>query len=51
MPALGRRAWVPAHCEDLVQSIATQASGSDPAAVSAEIDRLVALNRRIHERD
>ena len=51
MAALARRAWVPAHCEDLVQSIAAETAARDPAATSDEIDRLVALNRRIHERD
>ncbi|MFN7194874.1 MAG: serine hydroxymethyltransferase, partial [bacterium] len=51
MPALARRAWVPSPSEDLVQSIAAETAARDPAGISAEIDQLIAANRRIHERD
>jgi glycine hydroxymethyltransferase len=51
MPALSRRDWVPAACEDLVQSIAATTAAADAAALDAEIDRLVEQNRAIHERD
>ena len=51
MAALARRAWVPGACEDLVQAIATETAARDAAATAAEIDRLIAANRRIHERD
>ncbi len=46
---LERRPWVPAPCEDLVQSIAAEASQRDSEANFHEIARLVAENRRIHE--
>jgi glycine hydroxymethyltransferase len=48
---LHRRPWVPAPSEDLVRAVAaaTAAAGSD--ATAAEIDRLVAHNRRIHDED
>ena len=46
---LERRAWVPAACEDLVQSIAAQTARLDSEAVFHELARLVAENRRIHD--
>ncbi|WP_298825510.1 serine hydroxymethyltransferase [uncultured Piscinibacter sp.] len=46
---LERRPWVPAPCEDLVQSIAADAAQLDGEAVFHEIARLVAENRRIHD--
>ncbi len=46
---LERRPWVPAPCEDLVQSIAADASRRDSEAHFQEIARLVAENRRIHD--
>jgi glycine hydroxymethyltransferase len=46
---LERRPWVPAPCEDLVQSIAAQTARQDSEAVFHEIARLVAENRRIHD--
>jgi glycine hydroxymethyltransferase len=51
MTALARRPWVPAACEDLVQSIAAATAAADAAVLDAEIDRLAALNRAIHEHD
>jgi len=48
---LHRRAWVPSHCEDLVQSIAAATAQARPAAVAADIERLVQENHRIHDRD
>jgi len=51
MPALIRRPWVPPTCEDLVQRLAGQAAASAVDALSDEVDRLVELNRTIHERD
>jgi glycine hydroxymethyltransferase len=51
MPALARRAWVPAPSEDLVQSVAAETAARDADSISADIDRLIAANRRIHERD
>lgn len=46
---LERRPWVPAPCEDLVQSIAAQTARLDSEAVFHELARLVAENRRIHD--
>ncbi len=46
---LERRPWVPAPCEDLVQSIAAQTAQQDSEAIFHEIGRLVAENRRIHD--
>ncbi len=51
MPALSRRPWVPPACEDLVQTVAEQAAASDIEALGDEIDRLVEVNRTIHEHD
>ncbi|QTN23471.1 DegT/DnrJ/EryC1/StrS family aminotransferase [Rhizobacter sp. AJA081-3] len=46
---LERRHWVPAPCEDLVQTVAAQTSRLDGPAIFDEIARLVAENRRIHD--
>ncbi len=46
---LERRPWVPAPCEDLVQTVAAQTSRLDGPAIFDEIARLVAENRRIHD--
>jgi glycine hydroxymethyltransferase len=46
---LERRPWVPAPCEDLVQTVAAQTAKLDGPAIFDEIARLVAENRRIHD--
>jgi glycine hydroxymethyltransferase len=46
---LQRRSWVPARSEDLVQAIARATAARDVEAVDAEVGRLVADNRRIHD--
>lgn len=46
---LERRPWVPAPCEDLVQSIAAQTAQQDSEAIFHELAGLVAENRRIHD--
>ena len=46
---LERRPWVPAPCEDLVQSIAADTAQRDSEATFHEIARLVGENRRIHD--
>lgn len=46
---LARRPWVPAPCEDLVQSIAAATAMRDSEAIFHEIAHLVAENRRIHD--
>jgi glycine hydroxymethyltransferase len=51
MTSLVRRSWVPQACEDYVQSLAAATARRDPDANDAELDRLIAANRRIHERD
>ncbi|TIR86686.1 MAG: serine hydroxymethyltransferase, partial [Mesorhizobium sp.] len=51
MTALARRPWVPTHCEDFIQALATATSGQGNDAVLAAIEGGIALNRRIHEAD
>ena len=46
---LQRRAWVDARSEDLVQSVAAATAAASSDASAAEIERLVAWNRRIHD--
>jgi glycine hydroxymethyltransferase len=46
---LERRPWVPAPCEDLVQTVAAQTAKLDGQAIFDEIAHLVAENRRIHD--
>lgn len=48
---LQRRDWVPGPSEDLVQRVAASTAADTPAAVDAELHRLVAGNRRIHDRE
>ena len=48
---LQRRPWVRAPSEDLVQSIAAATAAARCADTDAEIHRLVADNRRIHDRE
>lgn len=49
--ALADRPWVPAAAEDRVRTVAAAAAGSTPAEVLAEIARLTAENRRIHDQE
>ena len=46
---LQRRPWVPAPCEDLVQSIAAEAAAADAETLGERLTHLVAENRRIHD--
>jgi len=48
---LQRRSWVPPRSEDLVQSVAEDASRRTVAALDAQLHALVDENRRIHDRD
>ena len=50
MPALTSRPWVPAGPEALIQRLATETAAAPSAQVAARIDRLIADNRQIHER-
>ena len=49
MPHLAPRAWVPAPCENLVQSIATRTAGEAAAETDRRIAALIARNRDIHD--
>ncbi|MEY7973582.1 serine hydroxymethyltransferase [Saccharomonospora xinjiangensis] len=49
MPALRRRPWVPERSETRVHSLADTTANTAPADLLAEVDRLVARNRRIHD--
>lgn len=51
MTALARRPWVPTHCEDFIQALATATSGQGNDAVLAAIEGAITLNRQIHEAD
>lgn len=51
MPNATRRPWVPAHCEDRVQSIAAATSTAGTEATAARIDALIAQNLQIHDHD
>jgi glycine hydroxymethyltransferase len=51
MTALAARNWVPKDCEDFVQTLASETSRQDTAAVFAALDRAIALNRTIHDDD
>lgn len=48
---LQRRTWVPAPSEDLVQTVAAATAATTSADTDAQIHRLVADNRRIHDRE
>lgn len=50
MPHLAPRPWVPAHCEDLIQTQAAETAATSDA-VAARIDRLIDRNAEIHDRD
>ena len=51
MTALAHRDWVPAHSERFVQRLARDMSGREAREIAAAIDRGIALNKAIHERD
>jgi glycine hydroxymethyltransferase len=51
MPSLSPRAWVPAGSEAFVQSVAAGVAEATRDETDAEIARLIAHNRAIHERD
>jgi len=48
---LTRRGWVPAETEDFIQTIAAEAAARGLDQQEAEIDRLIAWNHEIHNRD
>lgn len=51
MNHLHYRPWVPAHCEDYVQTLAQQTSKATTTAIAARIDELALRNRVIHEQE
>jgi glycine hydroxymethyltransferase len=51
MTALFHRDWVPEQAETRVREVAQRAAASTPAALLAELDRLVAQNHQIHDVD
>lgn len=51
MRAITKRSWVPVNSEDYIQSLAQQYAAMDADKLEAEIDRLTAQNRRIHEQE
>ncbi|MGD0723069.1 MAG: aminotransferase class I/II-fold pyridoxal phosphate-dependent enzyme [Roseiarcus sp.] len=51
MTALAHRDWVPAQSELFVQALADDTSRRNSEQILASIDRGIALNRAIHERD
>ena len=51
MTALAYRNWVPPRSEEFVQKLASETSRQDSAQVAAAIDRGIALNTAIHNRD
>lgn len=50
-PALNDRPWLPPISQARVQDIARRTASSQPRAVVAEIDRLIAANHTIHDQD
>ena len=50
MATLKHRPWVPARCERLVEKLAEETARAGTAALAERIDRLIARNREIHER-
>ena len=51
MTCLSPRPWVPAHCETLVQRIATETAQASSTQINARLDQLVEDNKTIHERE
>lgn len=48
---LKKRNWVPAHCESLVESIASRTSNESSNDIAQTIDRLITKNSQIHTKD
>jgi len=48
---MSSRPWIPAACDAFAQSIAAATSAATVAETDAELARLIAANRAIHERD
>ncbi len=48
---IAKRAWVPEKCETLIQSVAARTAKEASGDVLSRIEKLVARNRDIHERE
>lgn len=48
---LTHRPWVPRHCEMRVQQVAADAASASSQALETRLNKLIAHNRTIHERD
>ncbi len=51
MTELARRDWVPAACEDYVQTVAAETAAASSAETAARLSALAARNTEIHDRD
>ena len=51
MTALAQQHWVPEHSRTHIEALAAATADRTVPASLAELDRLVAANRQIHERD
>ena len=51
MTALAQQHWVPEHSRTHIEALAAATAGRSVPASLAELDRLVAANRRIHDHD
>ncbi|MEW2912798.1 beta-eliminating lyase-related protein [Leisingera sp. JC11] len=51
MTELARRTWVPAACEDYVQTVAAKTAAATSAETAARLTALADLNTQIHDRD
>ena len=51
MPKLEPRPWVAEKCEGYMQRIAAETAEAESTSLAGRISDLIALNRRIHERD
>ena len=51
MPQLALRNWVPANCEERVQSIAAMTSTARCEDIAARMEELVRLNLKIHDNE
>jgi len=51
MTHLARRNWVPAQCEDLIQTVATDCAQQDTGAIADRIEALIERNLHIHDHE
>ena len=51
MPSQSRCPWIPANCNDYIQSMAKPVRSTDSSALLEQIEALATQNREIHERE